>query len=168
MKIKASPSDKSPTKPRKVEDESNKGINKRGRPRVESHDQNAVECRRIQIRIAQRAYRERKETTISELEAQVSQLRQVIQEMNKTFVECSDKTLASGVTGIQPSFDENLRLASERFQELIRDVELKMIILPLHSQLFQQTVDNLQSLKQNQQHHLNPLFILYDIRNPQW
>lgn len=102
----------------KTEEETGKGTNKRGRPRVESQDQNAVERRRTQIRLAQRAYRERKETTISVLEARVSQLRQTIQEMNKTFSDYNDKTMASGALDLHPVVKEDLRLAMERMTDL--------------------------------------------------
>jgi hypothetical protein len=37
---------------------------KRGRPRVEKQDESAADRRRTQIRMAQRAYRQRKESTL--------------------------------------------------------------------------------------------------------
>ncbi|KAG8629875.1 hypothetical protein KVT40_001494 [Elsinoe batatas] len=56
----------------------------RGRPRKNSKDESAAERRRTQIRLAQRAYRQRKETTIDELRQRVSELTTTIEMMNRS------------------------------------------------------------------------------------
>ncbi|KAJ8128578.1 hypothetical protein O1611_g5056 [Lasiodiplodia mahajangana] len=58
----------------------------RGRPRLETGDQQDMkERRKEQIRLAQRAYRNRKETAITELEAKVAELEASNAEVNATF-----------------------------------------------------------------------------------
>lgn len=58
----------------------------RGRPRLETGDQQDMkERRKEQIRLAQRAYRNRKETTITDLEAKVAGLEASNAEVNATF-----------------------------------------------------------------------------------
>src|SRR3984885_10670025 len=54
--------------PKSDEDDSKK---QRGRPRLDTQDETAADRRRTQIRLAQRAYRHRKETTISALKKRV-------------------------------------------------------------------------------------------------
>jgi hypothetical protein len=51
--------------------------------------------------MAQRAYRQRKESTLDELRKQVSDLESKLQLMNKTFGECRDYLAASGLRGDQ-------------------------------------------------------------------
>ncbi|KAI0907366.1 hypothetical protein F4823DRAFT_564843 [Ustulina deusta] len=58
----------------------------RGRPRLEGGDSRDMkERRKEQIRLAQRAYRNRKETAITDLEAKVAGLEASNQELNATF-----------------------------------------------------------------------------------
>lgn len=58
----------------------------RGRPRLDTGDQQDMkERRKEQIRLAQRAYRTRKETTITDLEAKVAGLEASNAEVNATF-----------------------------------------------------------------------------------
>lgn len=64
---------------------------KRGRPRVEKPDQSAADRRRTQIRMAQRAYRQRKESTLEELRKRVSELTNTIELMNKAFLDHRDR-----------------------------------------------------------------------------
>ena len=52
----------------KAVSEGQDGRKSRGRPRLDMREENAAERRRTQIRLAQRAYRERKETTIVSLQ----------------------------------------------------------------------------------------------------
>ncbi|KAK0785298.1 hypothetical protein LTS16_013108 [Friedmanniomyces endolithicus] len=66
------------------------GDKKRGRPRVEKQDESAADRRRTQVRMAQRAYRQRKEGTLEELRKRVSELTDTLELMNKTFVELRD------------------------------------------------------------------------------
>jgi hypothetical protein len=71
---------------------------KRGRPRVDKQDESAADRRRTQIRMAQRAYRQRKESTLEELRKRVSELTKTIEVMNTTFNTCSDRLYASNLT----------------------------------------------------------------------
>lgn len=75
----------------------------RGRPRLDPQDETPAERRRTQIRLAQRAYRTRKETTISELKGQVSELQSAINHMSKTFSQLHDNLFDSGVLNSLPA-----------------------------------------------------------------
>ncbi|THY36696.1 hypothetical protein D6D01_00198 [Aureobasidium pullulans] len=70
---------------------------KRGRPRLDTQDESAADRRRTQIRVAQRAYRQRKENTIDELRKQVEELQGTIQSMNQSFSHFSAKCSATNV-----------------------------------------------------------------------
>ncbi|MCJ1309603.1 hypothetical protein MMC25_003263 [Agyrium rufum] len=107
---------------------------KRGRPRVEARDQNAIEAydervvdsnlqrRRTQIRLAQRAYRERKEHTISALEDRVSDLKRTVNDMNQIFQEYHAKALQSGIAGWNFQLEGELKNTAERICELTETV----------------------------------------------
>ncbi|KAI9692040.1 MAG: hypothetical protein M1820_009575 [Bogoriella megaspora] len=69
----------------------------RGRPRLDPQDETAAERRRTQIRLAQRAYRQRKETTISALNKQVADLQNTISELSKSFLRFSDLALNASI-----------------------------------------------------------------------
>ncbi|MCJ1388570.1 hypothetical protein MMC18_001417 [Xylographa bjoerkii] len=105
------------------EDEEKKG--KRGRPRVDPQDQSAVERRRTQIRLAQRAYRERKETTISALEQRVAQLQQTVSDMNQAFLDYNNKTLSSDIINWKPELGEELKATMQQFLELARNANVE-------------------------------------------
>ncbi|KAK0913841.1 hypothetical protein LTR02_002120 [Friedmanniomyces endolithicus] len=91
------------------------GDKKRGRPRVEKQDESAADRRRTQVRMAQRAYRQRKEGTLEELRKRVSELTDTLELMDKTFVELRDH--------LSGSADEDqlkqLRDTSCRFEALM-------------------------------------------------
>ncbi|EED12586.1 hypothetical protein TSTA_006150 [Talaromyces stipitatus ATCC 10500] len=70
---------------------------KRGRPRVLDKDENAAERRRTQIRLAQRAYRSRKEATISSLSQRLSVLDAAIREMNVSVGNFRNVLVGSGL-----------------------------------------------------------------------
>ncbi|KAL2003393.1 hypothetical protein VTN02DRAFT_4039 [Thermoascus thermophilus] len=91
---------------------------KRGRPRLDTTDETAAERRRTQIRLAQRAYRLRKETTISALNQRVTELEQTIKEMNKTFLAFNDQVMESGLLAAQPELAQQLQCTTERFLSL--------------------------------------------------
>jgi len=64
----------------------------RGRPRLQTTDQTASERRRTQIRLAQRAYRSRKETAMNDLEDQVKKLKDAnieMQEVARDLADCA-------------------------------------------------------------------------------
>ncbi|KAG9549778.1 hypothetical protein KCU71_g14599, partial [Aureobasidium melanogenum] len=78
-------------------DSNNDESKKRGRPRLDTQDESTADKRRSQIRLAQRAYRQRKEDTINELRKQVQELQSTIQSMNQTFSNFSQKCSAASV-----------------------------------------------------------------------
>jgi hypothetical protein len=71
--------------------------------------------RRTQIRLAQRAYRLRKETTIASLKGQVESLQSTIEEMNKTFLQFNDNAVSSGILHMSPELARELKSATEQF-----------------------------------------------------
>ncbi|GAB1315604.1 hypothetical protein MFIFM68171_05814 [Madurella fahalii] len=92
----------------------------RGRPRVDAQDQTAADRRRTQIRLAQRAYRNRKETTIQTLEKRVQQLKEINEEMSNTFMQLHDFAVSAGLLEQIPAFGDQLRLTTEKFLTLAR------------------------------------------------
>ncbi|EXJ92649.1 hypothetical protein A1O3_01201 [Capronia epimyces CBS 606.96] len=90
----------------------------RGRPRLDTQDETAADRRRTQIRLAQRAYRHRKETTISALKQQVADLQNTIEEMNKTFLTLHDNLVNAGVLASHYSIGRQLQAATEQFVAL--------------------------------------------------
>ncbi|KAA8576826.1 hypothetical protein EYC84_006874 [Monilinia fructicola] len=92
----------------------------RGRPRVDTKDETAADRRRTQIRMAQRAYRHRKETTISSLEKQVQELRSTNEEMNNIFITLYDFAIAKGLLQREPEFGQQLQSTTQRFLALAK------------------------------------------------
>jgi hypothetical protein len=76
--------------------------------------------RRTQIRLAQRAYRQRKETTIANLKGQVSNLQATIEEMENIFLAYNDKAVASGLLQKNPDLAKDLKAATEAFIQLAK------------------------------------------------
>lgn len=79
-----------------------------------------IQRRRTQIRLAQRAYRQRKETTISGLNNRVASLEKTIEDMQKTFLEFNDIALASGIQKGAPALAGHLKSTVERLSELAK------------------------------------------------
>ncbi|KAK2780674.1 hypothetical protein FQN52_007131 [Onygenales sp. PD_12] len=94
---------------------------RRGRPRLNTRDKTAAERRRTQIRLAQRAYRLRKEATISSLNQRVVELEETVDEMSKSFLAFNDEAMSSGLLSAQPEFADHLRRVTERFLSLAKD-----------------------------------------------
>ncbi|KIW88229.1 uncharacterized protein Z519_11340 [Cladophialophora bantiana CBS 173.52] len=90
----------------------------RGRPRLDTHDETAADRRRTQIRLAQRAYRHRKETTISALKQKVTDLQTTIEHMNKTFLTLHDNMVDAGILTSHYSLGRQLQSATEEFVAL--------------------------------------------------
>ncbi|KAI4731412.1 hypothetical protein E4T49_00977 [Aureobasidium sp. EXF-10728] len=84
-------------RPRDESDSNNDESKKRGRPRLDPQDESTADKRRSQIRLAQRAYRQRKEDTINDLRKQVQELQSTIQSMNQTFSRFSEQCSATNV-----------------------------------------------------------------------
>ncbi|KAI9714550.1 MAG: hypothetical protein M1812_006355 [Candelaria pacifica] len=93
----------------------------KGRPRLEKRDATAADRRRTQIRLAQRAYRLRKETTISSLTAKVSQLTSTIDEMNKSCSKLNDDAISSGIMQLSPKLALELQQTTEHLSLLARN-----------------------------------------------
>lgn len=79
-----------------------------------------VQRRRTQIRMAQRAYRHRKETTISSLEKQVQDLRGTNEEMSNIFISLYDFAVGKGLLQREPEFGQQLQSTTERFLALAK------------------------------------------------
>ncbi|EUC46710.1 hypothetical protein COCMIDRAFT_35701 [Bipolaris oryzae ATCC 44560] len=96
------------------------GKKTRGRPRVDTQDATAADRRRTQIRLAQRAYRQRKETTIASLKKQTTQLHSIIEQMNNSFHRLTESTLKSGLLQLNPDLAQEFKLVKETFSSLTR------------------------------------------------
>ncbi|KAJ5125579.1 uncharacterized protein N7443_008647 [Penicillium atrosanguineum] len=66
------------------------GPRKRGRPRTVTDDQDVPERRRKQLRVAQQAYRRRKENTINDLQTRVQEMEEGIEEISQCFLSFSN------------------------------------------------------------------------------
>ncbi|KAE8406803.1 hypothetical protein BDV37DRAFT_280413 [Aspergillus pseudonomiae] len=85
---------------------------KRGRPRkvIEAWlEKNKKERRRTQVRLAQRAYRSRKEAGVEVLNKRVAQLEAAAQKMSESVIKLSDILLQSRVLTSHPELTERLR-----------------------------------------------------------
>jgi hypothetical protein len=98
----------------------------RGRPRLDTQDQTAADRRRTQIRLAQRAYRHRKETTISALKQRVVDLQSTIEQMNKAFTSLHDNLISSGVTTDKPTIARQLQKTTQDFVHLVKISETEL------------------------------------------
>lgn len=76
--------------------------------------------RRTQIRLAQRAYRERKETTISSLKNQSNQLYSVVEQMNRTFLRLIESLLKSGLLQLNAYLAQEVKAVTETFGSLVK------------------------------------------------
>jgi GAF domain-containing protein len=111
-------------KTKKDEDEaSEESKRQRGRPRLDIQDETAADRRRTQIRLAQRAYRHRKETTISALKQQVAALQATIEQMNKTFLDLHDNLIEAGITTSHVRVARQLKMATQEFVSLAKIAE---------------------------------------------
>lgn len=81
---------------------------------------NITKRRRTQIRLAQRAYRNRKETAIQTLEKKVSSLQGSNEEMSRAFMSLYDAAVAQGLLDSAPEFGRELQATTERFVALAR------------------------------------------------
>ncbi|KAJ4305982.1 hypothetical protein N0V88_000772 [Collariella sp. IMI 366227] len=93
----------------------------RGRPRLDTKDETAADRRRTQIRLAQRAYRNRKENVIQTLEKQVQHLKNTNEEMSNVFMQLCDFSKQSGLVEQIPEFGRQLHTTTERFLSLARE-----------------------------------------------
>ncbi|KAH8807511.1 hypothetical protein F5884DRAFT_857086 [Xylogone sp. PMI_703] len=94
---------------------------KRGRPRkTEGYlmDQRPEERRRLQIRLAQRAYRSRKETTLSKQEARIAELERTIQQMNSAVLSFSAHVAHTEALASNSDLQSHLRYTLETCNSL--------------------------------------------------
>ncbi|OGM51148.1 AT DNA binding protein [Aspergillus bombycis] len=85
---------------------------KRGRPRKTMDirmGEDPEERRRMQIRLAQRAYRSRKEANITSLKGRISQLEATLEKMSSAVVSFSDNLVQSGALSSHPDIASHLR-----------------------------------------------------------
>ncbi|KAJ5176187.1 uncharacterized protein N7482_002064 [Penicillium canariense] len=96
---------------------------KRGRPRLETaKDAAAIEERRLQIRRAQRTYRQKKEATIQTLKTRVELLEQTLQNVSDLLVSVDDDVVSSRTGHSDLSRARQLVLAEiDRARELPAD-----------------------------------------------
>ncbi|KAI1387174.1 uncharacterized protein F4822DRAFT_405660 [Hypoxylon trugodes] len=93
----------------------------RGRPRLETKDQTPTERRRTQIRLAQRAYRNRKENAITDLQEKIDNLKEVNSEINNAYQDLFDYASKRGLLAQAPEFGQQL----QRLQSLIKETQDK-------------------------------------------
>lgn len=74
--------------------------------------------RRTQIRLAQRAYRHRKDTAISSLEQRVKELEDANDSLNKEFNKFYDLICGEGVLNMIPHAAPRLRKIATKFSRL--------------------------------------------------
>ncbi|KAF4450690.1 hypothetical protein F53441_6231 [Fusarium austroafricanum] len=92
----------------------------RGRPRLDTRDETAQDRRRTQIRLAQRAYRNRKDTAITTLEDKVKDLEDANENMSKEFMSFFDFVLSQGMLEGAPEVARRLNDTTRKFLSLTR------------------------------------------------
>ncbi|OAA34027.1 bZIP transcription factor, bZIP-1 [Metarhizium rileyi] len=93
---------------------------KRGRPRNATDDQQAPERRRRQLRVAQQAYRQRKETTIVNLQSRVQELESGIEELCESFLSFSTLLFKAGILQNQPRVTAALQKMTQQCVSLAK------------------------------------------------
>jgi hypothetical protein len=111
---------------------------KRGRPRNATDDQQAPEVgtsqekqtkleltqgiqrRRRQLRVAQQAYRRRKETTIVNLQSRVQELESGIEELSESFLSFSNLLFEAGILQNQPRVTAALQKITQQYVSLAK------------------------------------------------
>ncbi|PYH89617.1 hypothetical protein BO71DRAFT_336231 [Aspergillus ellipticus CBS 707.79] len=98
---------------------------KRGRPRKNENaltGERPEERRRAQIRLAQRAYRDRKEAALSKHEARIAELETAMKKMNATVFAFGDHLARSGVMTSHPNLRTYLHDTLQTCKSLIDKV----------------------------------------------
>ncbi|KAH7161569.1 hypothetical protein EDB81DRAFT_925096 [Dactylonectria macrodidyma] len=125
---RSSPDTDPPSSSRKRSDPSDDGDEgggkkrSRGRPRLDTKDETPADRRRTQIRLAQRAYRNRKDTAIDTLKQRVKELEQINEDMGREFMSLSHFVLGQGVLQGSPEVAQHLAEANRKFLALQRQV----------------------------------------------
>ncbi|KAF7560296.1 hypothetical protein G7046_g3841 [Stylonectria norvegica] len=102
------------------EEEEEEKKRSRGRPRLDTKDETAADRRRTQIRLAQRAYRHRKDTAITSLEQKVKDLEDANEDMGKEFMNFYDFFLSQGMLEGAPEVARRLNDTTRKFLSLTR------------------------------------------------
>lgn len=91
-------------------------------PENEPHAINRVppakERRRTQMRLAQRAYRQRKQNELSTTQKRLSQIGDAVTELGTAYNNLSSKLTASGLLPLWPDLAQNLQETTSKFQAL--------------------------------------------------
>ncbi|KAL3460942.1 hypothetical protein BJX64DRAFT_262078 [Aspergillus heterothallicus] len=89
---------------RSVKTAAGDAVRKRGRPRkvFENGGVNPEERRRMQVRMAQRAYRSRKEANVSSLKDRINQLETAVKQMSTAVISFGDELVRSGALDTHP------------------------------------------------------------------
>ncbi|KAE8372008.1 hypothetical protein BDV26DRAFT_109854 [Aspergillus bertholletiae] len=98
---------------------------KRGRPRKTIGtrlEKNRKDRRRTQVRLAQRAYRSRKQANVDCLHKRVEQLEVAAQKMSEAVIKFSDILLQSGTLNSHPSLAGHLRETVQICLSLAKDI----------------------------------------------
>ncbi|KAF2807114.1 uncharacterized protein BDZ99DRAFT_573011 [Mytilinidion resinicola] len=88
--------------------------------KVSELDEIAAKRRRTQACRAQRAFRQRKEDTITSLNAQIAGLNKTIEGLNACFLTLTDELVASGWLEHNPQVTKAVQRAIERFITIVR------------------------------------------------
>ncbi|KAI9725669.1 MAG: hypothetical protein M1828_002954 [Chrysothrix sp. TS-e1954] len=109
------------TKPRKASQVfSDDGCKKaRGRPRLDPQDETAADRRRTQIRLAQRAYRQRKEITTTALKRRTIELNVLLNDMHSETVKLSRHAQSAALMHSHPSLATELNCMVGGFSGLV-------------------------------------------------
>ncbi|OOQ81585.1 putative BZIP transcription factor [Penicillium brasilianum] len=93
---------------------------KRGRPRAATGNQQIPDKRRKQLRVAQQAYRNRKETTIVNLQSRVQELESGIEELSESFLSFSNLLFEAGILQDQPRVTAALQKITQQCVSLAK------------------------------------------------
>ena len=90
---------------------------------VDTQDETTTDRRRTQVRLAQRAYRNRKETYISVLEKRVGELEKTIQTMNNAYTQLHDNIIRPGLFNPRSNLSSQLKSTAELFATPVKLVQ---------------------------------------------
>ncbi|KKK13228.1 hypothetical protein P175DRAFT_0497744 [Aspergillus ochraceoroseus IBT 24754] len=101
-----------PSKRQRMSNPNGEAVRKRGRPRKPidgAKGEDPEERRRMQVRMAQRAYRSRKEASISSLKSRITHLETTVERMNTAVLSFGDELVHSGALESHPDLLQPLR-----------------------------------------------------------
>ncbi|KAJ2975969.1 hypothetical protein NQ176_g5216 [Zarea fungicola] len=104
--------------PESVETDEQKQKRARGRPRLDTKDETAADRRRTQIRLAQRAYRHRKDNAITSLEDRVQFLEKNNADMSREFHRFFDLVISENLLDVSSEVASRFRAITDNFLRL--------------------------------------------------